>query len=122
MKKIVFDVMGGDAGPSAAVAAASQFVQRHTDVTFVLVGPQNIITNLLSRHPIPSPRCQIVDARETVAPTMNHSMKIRHAGETSMMKALRLIKDYHDDAFMLTAGPTGGLVAGTVCTFADGRK
>jgi glycerol-3-phosphate acyltransferase PlsX len=108
---IAVDAMSGDRGPDVVVAAACRAVERHPDVTITLTGPAEQLNDCLSANGLgDSSRIAIVHASEVVAMNDNPRDALRKKKDSSMRRALELVRDGHADA-CVSAGNTGALVA-----------
>lgn len=109
--RIAVDAMGGDNAPAEIVKGIVDAVNSRKDVSAILVGKQKIIENCLKKLSYPDGAISIVHA-EDVIETADHPVEaIRHKKESSMVKALQLVKNGEADAF-ISAGNSGAVVVG----------
>lgn len=102
--------MGGDAGPHAVILAAREILQRCSQLHITLVGDSHVLTPLLQASQ-PSPdSLSLVHASDTVSMDDKPSVVLRHKQESSMWKALELVRDGQVDA-CVSSGNTGALMA-----------
>ncbi len=114
---IILDAMGGDNAPDAVVEGALQALDAiYVDV--VLVGDENKIKEVLSRHKYDENRVTIVDAKEVITNEEAPVVAIRKKKNSSIVKGMNLLKDGKGQAF-ISAGSTGAVLAGG--TFIVGR-
>lgn len=108
---IAIDAMSGDRGPGVAVKAALAALQRHADVDIVLTGPEAVLADTLRACDAPATdRIRIEAASEVVAMDDSPARALRRKKNSSMRRALDLVKDETAHA-CVSAGNTGALVA-----------
>ncbi len=104
--KIVVDMMSGDAGSAPTVKALQKFKNEFPDVEFYAVGKKEELVKLEGI-------AEIIDARDILAMDAGPLDALR-AKESSMLKAINLVKELNADA-LISAGGTGAyLSAATV--------
>ncbi len=102
MIKIVVDAMGGDLGSSVIVEAINIFLNDNNDVTIAVAGKKEELTTLEGR-------CEIIDARDIV-PMEAGALEVMRLKNSSMMMAIRKMKDDGYDA-VVSCGSTGGFLS-----------
>ena len=102
MIKIVVDAMGGDNGSSIVVEAAKKFLEDYKDVELTLVGKKEELSSLESS-------CRIIDARDIV-PMEAGALEVMRLKNSSMMVAIRTLKEEGLDA-VVSCGSTGGFLS-----------
>ncbi len=117
MTKIILDAMGGDDAP-VSIVEGGLLALKEIDVSLVFVGDESAIRELLSRHDYDESRVEIVHASENISNEESPVMAIRRKKDSSIVKAMKLLKDGEGDAFV-SAGSTGAVLAGG--TFILGR-
>jgi glycerol-3-phosphate acyltransferase PlsX len=103
--------MGGDHGPQVVVPAGLQVLENNPDLNIIFVGKQEILQRLLDQggnHL--SGRWSIVHAAEEVAMDESPAAALRYKKESSMRKAINLVKEHQAQA-CISAGNTGALMA-----------
>jgi len=103
---IAIDAMSGDCGPSVCVPAALATAEKFPDVKFSLVGRQAEL-DLHSSNPRNIHR---VYATQVVEMTDHPREALRRKKDSSMRRALDLVKTHEADA-CVSAGNTGALMA-----------
>jgi glycerol-3-phosphate acyltransferase PlsX len=103
---IAIDAMSGDCGPSVCVPAAVAIARKFPDVKFSLVGRQADI-ELGAEKP---PNIECVVATQVVEMTDHPREALRRKKDSSMRRALDLVKAHEADA-CVSAGNTGALMA-----------
>lgn len=116
--KIAIDGMGGDNAPQAVVEGVVQALNEYANLEMYITGPKDKIEAELSKHNYPKERVNIVDANEVISPNEHPVMALRRKKESSIVKALNLVKDGECDG-IISAGSTGAFLAG--CTLIVGR-
>lgn len=110
--KIALDAMGGDFAPAAAVHGAV-WAARDFGVTVQLVGRPEAIQAELAKHQTAGLDLPVIAASEVIEMTEDPAAAVKHKKDSSMVVALRLVKDKESDAFV-TAGNTGGALAASL--------
>ena len=110
--KIIVDAMGGDNAPEAIVKGA---VQAHQELgcQIILTGRQEEITPILRAEGCTG--AQVVDARDVISMNDEPTLAVRSKTDSSLVRALRLLKQGAGDA-VVSAGSTGALLTGATLT------
>ena len=116
--KIAIDGMGGDHAPQAVVEGVVQALKEFEGVEMYITGPENIIAEELKKYDYPKDRVKIIDATEVITTNEHPVMAVRKKKDSSIVKALHLVKEGECDA-IISGGSTGAFLAG--CTFIIGR-
>jgi phosphate acyltransferase len=111
--RISIDAMGGDYAPSEIVAGTLQAAEKIGGISkLFLVGNESAIKAELAKHKGTVPSCiEIVHASEVVEMGDSPAVAIRRKKDSSISRALELVKDGKADA-IFSAGNTGAAVAG----------
>ncbi len=104
------DAMGGDQGPAAVVAGLSLFAKKDRETLFILHGPAETLTELVSKRRNLQDRCTIIDAKGVVTMDDKPSQVVRHGKDTSMWSAIESVRDGRADV-AVSCGNTGALMA-----------
>jgi len=112
MASIAVDVMGGDNAPVETVKGAVEAVNERQEVKVYLVGKEDVIEDELAKYAYDRSRIEVLDARETISNEEAPVNAIREKKNSSIVKALRLVKDGEADGFV-TAGSTGAVLVGS---------
>lgn len=108
---LALDAMGGDNGLSVTIPAAIQALNRYDNLNLILVGDEAQIENELSHlQKMDDMRIDIHHASEVVLMDEAPSSALRNKKDSSMRKAINLVKEGKADA-CVSAGNTGALMA-----------
>lgn len=116
--KIAIDGMGGDNAPKAVVEGVIKAAEEFKGIEFFITGPEEIIREELQKYNYSGDKIKVVNATEVITNNEHPVMAIRKKKDSSICKALNLVKDKECDA-VISAGSTGAFLAG--CTFVVGR-
>ena len=109
--KVAPDAMGGDNAPSEVVRGAVNATQKEKDIKIFLVGKKVQIEQELSKYSYNKEQIEIVDAAEVIETGEPPVMAVRRKKESSLVKAMYLVKDGTADAFV-SAGSSGAILVG----------
>lgn len=109
--KVAVDAMGGDNAPGEIVKGAVEAVQESNKVKVWLVGQEAAVKAELASYQYPAKQITIVNAEEIIETAEPPVMAIRKKKDSSLVKALNLVKDKTCDAFV-SAGSTGATLVG----------
>lgn len=116
--KIAIDGMGGDNAPKAVVEGVVKATEEFKDIEFFITGPEELIKEELQNCNYEGDKIKVVNTTEVITNNEHPVMAIRKKKDSSICKALNLVKDKECDA-VISAGSTGAFLAG--CTFIVGR-
>ena len=116
--KIAIDGMGGDNAPVSVIDGVIQASKENGNIEFYITGPQEILKKELAKFEYNANKINIIDAKEVITTEEHPVMALRKKKDSSLCKALNLVKDGTCDA-VLSAGSTGAFLAG--CTLIVGR-
>ena len=103
--------MGGDFGPQVTVPAAASALERHASLALVLVGDEAVLTAQLAESGLENhDRIEVQHASQVVEMHEKPSLALRRKRESSMRKAIDLVKEGRASA-CVSAGNTGALMA-----------
>jgi len=109
--RIAIDCMGGDHGVHVTVPAALGVLRGNPDVSFILVGRQDVIEQQLARHdPVPDGRVSIRHASQVVEMNEAPASAMRGKKDSSMRVAINLVEQ-GEAAACVSAGNTGALMS-----------
>lgn len=107
---IAIDAMGGDVGLDTTLNAVLLAQKQHEDIQFVLVGNEAQIRAHAVFASLDAKRFRIHHAEQIVAMDESPSSVLRHKTQSSMWKAIELVRDGEAHA-CVSAGNTGALMA-----------
>jgi glycerol-3-phosphate acyltransferase PlsX len=108
---IALDCMGGDHGAHVTVPAAASFLSHNPEAGVILVGEEQVLHDEMKRAGLASdPRARVQHASEVVAMDEAVSVALRSKRDSSMRRAVDLVKSGVADA-CVSAGNTGALMA-----------
>lgn len=107
---ISIDAMGGDRGPAAVLAGINQALATHPELTFIIHGDKDRITELLRRRPRLRERCDIRHADKVVSMSEKPSRAVRDGRDSSMWRALQTVAE-GEAKVAVSCGNTGALMA-----------
>ncbi|NLL79827.1 MAG: phosphate acyltransferase PlsX [Clostridiales bacterium] len=108
---VAVDAMGGDNAPAEIVKGAVDAVNEEKKIKVCLVGQKGPVEAELSKYNYSSEQIEVVDASEIIETAEPPVMAIRKKKDSSIVKALNLVKDGTCDAFV-SAGSTGAVLVG----------
>jgi len=108
---VALDAMGGDNAPKEIIKGAIEAINEEENVKIFLVGKKEVIEEELSNYEYNKSQIEIVDAREEISNNEPPVMAIRKKKDSSIVVALKLVKEGKADAF-LSAGCTGAILVG----------
>ncbi|MBD5478211.1 MAG: phosphate acyltransferase PlsX [Lachnospiraceae bacterium] len=111
MVNVAVDAMGGDNAPGEIVKGAVEAVNADERVKVFLVGRKAAIEKELAGQTYDSARVEIVHAEEVIETAEPPVMAIRRKKDSSIVKAMHMVKDGTCDAFV-SAGSTGAVLVG----------
>ena len=111
MVKVALDAMGGDNAPVAIVQGAIDAIKTSGDIKVYLVGKEALVREELAKYNYNAEQVEVVDATEVIEMAEPPVMAIRKKKDSSIVKALHLVKDGTCDAFV-SAGSSGAVLVG----------
>ncbi|MCQ2549452.1 MAG: phosphate acyltransferase PlsX [Lachnospiraceae bacterium] len=109
---VALDAMGGDNAPGEIIKGAMDAVLAEPRVKVSLVGQEAVIKKELEKYTAyDKDRVSIVNATEIIEMAEPPVMAIRRKKDSSIVKALNLVKSGEADAFV-SAGSTGAVLVG----------
>ena len=114
MIKILVDCFGGDHCPQAPVQGALAAMAKNPDLYVMLTGDEAILRKELEGKSYDASRLEIVHAPEVIGCDEKPTDVVRLKRNSSMMKAIILLRDRDDIAALVSTGSTGALVTGAL--------
>ena len=114
MIKILIDCFGGDHCPEAPVEGALAALSKNPELYVMLCGDEALLQKELEGKTYDSSRVEIVHAPEVIGCDEKPTDVVRLKRNSSMMKAIILLRDRDDISAMVSTGSTGALVTGAL--------
>ena len=114
MIKILIDTKGGDHGPSVMVGGAAAALKKFPELSYVLVGDPEVISQECEKADVPMDRVEIVAAPGEITNYDNPAEALFKKTDSSMLVGLELLGKREDLFGMLTAGNTGVVLTGAM--------
>ena len=111
MIRILLDCFGGDNSPAANVGGALLALEQFPDLSLILSGDEALIEKELAGKTFDRERISILHAPEVVGCDEKPTDAIRLKRESSMMKAIKMLREDDSVAGLVSIGSTGALVA-----------
>lgn len=113
MIRIAVDIYGGDNAPGCVIDGALEALRAMDDVSILFCGAQAEVEGLLNGREYDAQRVSIVDAPDIITNHESPTLAIRRKLNSSMVRAMDLVKKGEADA-VVTAGSTGAALAGGI--------
>jgi fatty acid/phospholipid synthesis protein PlsX len=111
MVRVAVDAMGGDYAPMEQVKGAVDAVNAQANIFVYLAGAADEIQKELDKYTYPKERIQVVQASEIIETSEAPVNAIRTKKDSSLVKALMLVRNGDADAFV-SCGSTGAVLVG----------
>lgn len=112
--KLIVDCFGGDHSPEANVDGSLLALSRFDDLQLVLSGDEEILQKNLEGKQYDKDRIELLHAPEVVGCDEKPTDVIRLKRESSMMKAIKLLREDAEVSGLISTGSTGALVAASM--------
>lgn len=109
--RVALDAMGGDNAPGEIVKGAVEAVNSEQDIVVYLVGKEALVNAELSKYTYNKEQILVVDAADVIETGEPPVMAVRRKKESSLVKAMYLVKEGQADAFV-SAGSSGAILVG----------
>lgn len=109
--RVAVDAMGGDNAPGQIVKGAVEAVNERNDIKVILVGREDIVNSELRQYTYNKDQIEVVHASDIITNDEAPVMAIRRKKDSSIVVAMKLVKDGEADAF-ISAGSTGAILVG----------
>lgn len=113
MEKVVvaLDAMGGDYAPEQTVQGAVNAVNSTDEIKVILVGKEDMIQTELKKYEYDTKDIEVVNATEIIDMGDVPTAAIKDKKDSSLVVAMRLVRDGKADA-VVSAGSTGAILVG----------
>lgn len=109
--KILIDAMSGDNAPLEILRGASLAAEEFSEHTIMLVGDENVISDISVQHEINLQGISIIHSDSVITMEDNPLSVVRDKRDSSMSVGLKALSKGEVDAFV-SAGNTGALITG----------
>ncbi len=109
--RVAVDAMGGDNAPGEVVKGAVEALNESDRLKIFLVGKEDIVKEELSKYTYDTNRLEVVNATEEIEMAEPPVMAIRTKKDSSIVKAMFMVKHKEADAYV-SAGSTGATLVG----------
>lgn len=109
--KVALDAMGGDNAPVEIVKGAINAVSSRKDIKVFLVGQEDVIKEELEKYSYPADQIEVVHAPQVIEMAEPPVIAIRRKKDSSMVVAMKMVKEGQADAFV-SAGSSGAILVG----------
>ncbi|MEE0248623.1 phosphate acyltransferase PlsX [Peptacetobacter hiranonis] len=109
--RIALDGMGGDNAPVSNVKGAVDAINEYKNVELIVTGDKEILEKEFAKYEFDKNRLEIIHTTEVVENEDKPVKAIRSKKDSSMVVALRMVKEGKAEA-VVSAGNTGALLAG----------
>ena len=111
MIRLALDCFGGDLSPAANIEGALEALKENETLSLVLTGDEAQLKAQLDGKSYDASRIEIVHAPEVIGADEKPTDAIRLKKESSLVRAVRLVRDEPSINGMVSLGSTGALVA-----------
>lgn len=109
--RVALDAMGGDNAPDEIIKGAMDAMEKKPGIHILLVGPEDLLKEKCAAYKYDASRLEIVHASEVISCEEPPVSAVRHKKDSSIVVALKLVKEGRADAFV-SAGSTGAVLVG----------
>ncbi|PXV95930.1 phosphate:acyl-[acyl carrier protein] acyltransferase [Lachnotalea glycerini] len=109
--KVAVDAMGGDHAPGEIVKGAIEAINKENNIKIFLVGKEEIVKAELKKYEYNKEQLEIINATEVIATEEPPVMAIRQKKDSSLVKAMNMVKNHEADA-LVSAGSSGAILVG----------
>jgi glycerol-3-phosphate acyltransferase PlsX len=115
---IAVDAVGGDHYPKSPVEGSIKAIEELSDLTVILVGPEDMVNDELSKHEYDQQRLLVHDAPEIIGMDESPAQAVKTKQNSSIVKGIGMHRADKCNGFV-SAGNTGALLAAS--TFLLGK-
>lgn len=110
--KIVIDGYGGDNSPDEVVKGVKKSLDNLKNLKVVITGKKDVLSKVCDENQIDSARVEIIDASEVISNNESPTVAIRTKKDSSLVKALDILKNDDSVSGFVSAGSTGAVLTG----------
>ena len=112
MMKIIVDAFGGDNAPQEIVRGAIDALREENGFSVILTGKEELIRAELKDLKYEKSRVEIVDCAEVITNDDVPTLAIRKKADSSLVVAMKRLKEDPEVQGLVSAGSTGAVLAG----------
>jgi len=109
--KVAVDAMGGDNAPGEITKGAIDAINKMSNIKVFLIGKEEEIKAELKKYEYNKEQLEIMHATEVIATEEPPVMAIRRKKDSSLVKAMNMVKNQEADA-LVSAGSSGAILVG----------
>lgn len=109
--KVALDAMGGDNAPVEIIKGGVDAINENSKVKVFFVGQEEVIKAELAKYTYNAQQAEIVNATEIIETAEPPVMAIRKKKDSSIVKAMTMVREGTCDAYV-SAGSTGATLVG----------
>lgn len=109
--KVALDAMGGDNAPVEIIKGGVEAINENDRVKVFFVGQEEVIKAELAKYTYNAEQAEIVNATEIIETAEPPVMAIRKKKDSSIVKAMTMVREGTCDAYV-SAGSTGATLVG----------
>lgn len=109
--KVALDAMGGDNAPVEIIKGGVAAINESSKVKVFFVGQEDVIKEELAKYTYNAEQAEVVNATEIIETAEPPVMAIRKKKDSSIVKALTMVREGVCDAYV-SAGSTGATLVG----------
>ena len=109
--KVAVDAMGGDYAPQEPVKGVVEALQEKPELYVYLVGQEDVLKKELDKYTYPKERLEVVHTSEIIETGEPPVHAIQKKKDSSLVKALRMVRSKEASAFV-SCGSTGAVLVG----------
>lgn len=112
MIKIIVDGFGGDNSPQEIVKGVVLALEKHSDISIIITGDENILKEEFSKYNYDQSRLEIIHTTEIISNNESPTEAIRSKKDSSLVVALDNLKKNDEIVGLVSAGSTGAVLTG----------
>lgn len=112
--KIAIDTKGADKGPEMIIKGAVMALEKHENLSVLLVGDSELIKSECEKYSAPMDRIEILEAPGEITNYDSPAVALFEKTDSSLVKALEAVSAREDVTGLINAGSTGALIAGSM--------
>ena len=110
--KIVVDVFGGDHAPAEIIKGCALALYKDPELRLILTGEERAVRDGMKAAGADLARCEIIDAPDVITNDDPPVEAIKRKTDSSLVKALDILKSDPEAAGLVSCGSTGAVLAG----------